>query len=245
MPLKILVIDDDRSALELMKDTLSSLGVDVWTSADSEEAYRRLHTDRFDGIFLDLLMPKMSGFDLTRAIRHSPWNRHCPIVIISGSDDRESMMRAFCSGGNFFLSKPVDRRRLQTLLNASHGSMLGNQRGFCRAALDVEITCYAGTSAAVKGKAVNISERGILISGVNNLVNGQQVRLRFALPGLNTEIQTTGVVSRMDDRGRVGISFTQIRSTDRQRIRMFVADAVKEKLASTSSANELRQTILH
>lgn len=244
MPLKILVIDDDKAALELMKEALASLGVDVWTCSDSEDAYRRINVDRFDGVFLDLLMPKMSGFDLTRAIRHSRWNQHCPIVIISGSDDQASMARAFSSGGNFFLRKPVDRRRLQTLLNASHGSMLGNQRGFSRAALDVEISCHTGSSVAAKGKAINISERGILVSGVNLNV-GQQVRLRFGLPSQTTEIQTSGLVTRIDDSAKTGISFTQIRSTDRQRIRIFVAEAVNQKLASSQAATESRQIALH
>jgi len=236
--LKVLVIDDDKSALELMRETLSSLGVDVWFCSDSEEAYQKITSDRFDGIFLDLLMPKMSGFDLTYAVRHSPWNRHCPIVIISGSDDRESMAKAFAAGGNFFLRKPVDRKRLQTLLNASHGSMLGNRRGFSRAALDVEIACHSG-SLSVKGRAANISERGILISSVGTLNSGQQVRLRFGLPAQDTEIQTTGVVTRIDDTGRVGVSFTQIRSTDRQRIRLFVADQVNRKLSGVHTRSEL------
>lgn len=239
--LKVLVIDDDKSALELIRETLSSLGVDVWFCSDSEEAYRRINMDRFDGIFLDLLMPKMSGFDLTYAVRHSPWNRHCPIVIISGSDDRESMTKAFAAGGNFFLRKPVDRKRLQTLLNASHGSMLGNRRGFSRAALDVEITCHSGSSVAVKGKAANISERGILIASVGALTTGQQVRLRFGLPSQDTEIQTTGVVTRIDETGRVGVSFTQIRSTDRQRIRLFVADHVNRKLSGVHTRAALQQ----
>jgi CheY-like chemotaxis protein len=241
MALKILVVDDDTSARELMKEMLSSLGIDVWTCGDSEEAYRRINTGRFDGIFLDLLMPKMSGFDLTHAIRHSQWNRHCPIVIISGSDDRESMARAFAAGGNFFLRKPVDRRRLETLLNASHGSMLGNRRGFSRAALDVEITCQSGSANAVKGKAANISERGILICNLGNLTTGQQVRLRFGLPAQNTDIQTTGVITRLDDAGRVGVSFTQIRSTDRQRIRLFVADSVNRKMSGLHSRAALQQ----
>jgi CheY-like chemotaxis protein len=241
MPLKILVVDDDPPARELMKESLSSLGIDVWTCGDSEEAYRRITTGLFDAIFLDLLMPRMSGFDLTHAIRHSRWNRHCPIVIISGSDDRESMARAFAAGGNFFLRKPVDRKRIQTLLNASQGSMLGNRRGFSRAALDVEITCHSGSSAAVKGKAANISERGILITNVGNLATGQQVRLRFGLPSQNTEIQTSGVVTRIDDVGRVGVSFTQIRSTDRQRIRLFVADTVNQKLTGVYTKPDLQQ----
>jgi CheY-like chemotaxis protein len=241
MSLRILVVDDDASARELMKETLSSLGMDVSACGDSEEAYRRINTGPFDGIFLDLLMPKMSGFDLTHAIRHSQWNRHCPIVIISGSDDRESMARAFAAGGNFFLRKPVDRRRLQTLLNASHGSMLGNRRGFSRVALDVEITCHSGAAVAVKGKAANISERGILICNVGNLTTGQQVRLRFGLPAQNTEIQTTGVVTRLADAGRVGVSFTQIRGTDRQRIRLFVADSVNRKLSGIQTNLPLQQ----
>lgn len=226
MALKVLVIDDDPSAVELMKETLSSLGVEVYACDDSVEALRRVHGERFDGIFLDLLMPKLNGFDLTEAIRHSPWNRHCPVVVISGSDDRSSMKSAFAAGGNFFLRKPVDRRLLQALLHASHGSMLGNRRGFSRVPLAVEVICQTGNSNVTKCTAANISERGLLISCRGEFSLGQQLQLRFGLPGQNTELRTKGVVTRLDDSARAGISFTQIRSTDRQRIRLYVADSM-------------------
>lgn len=245
MSLRILVIDDDHSARELMKETLSSLGVDVWACGDSEEALRRINVDRFDGIFLDLMMPKLSGFDIARAIRRSSWNKHSPIVVISGSDDKTSMKVAFASGGNFFLQKPVDRRRLQILLNASHGFMLGNQRGFNRAPLDVEITCHTGSTTAIKCSAANVSERGLLVNGRGQLTSGQQVRLRFGLPGQDTEIQTTGIVTRVDNSARAGICFTQIRSTDRQRIRIYVTDALNQVSPSALTQADSRQPAMN
>jgi len=60
--LKVLIVEDDAATLELMKEVLTSLKVEVRAISDSEQAAVIVNHERFDGIFVDLQMPKVDGF---------------------------------------------------------------------------------------------------------------------------------------------------------------------------------------
>src|ERR1700746_4043372 len=115
--LKLLVVEDDPASLELMAEVFTSLRADVRPVSDSEKAADLVNQEKFDGIFLDLEMPNMNGFELARRIRNSSWNKCVPIVIVTGLNDRRTMQEAFAIGATFFLQKPVDRQRLTGLFN--------------------------------------------------------------------------------------------------------------------------------
>ena len=67
--LKLLVVEDDLASLELMTEVFTSLKAEVRPVSDSEKAADMVNREKFDGIFLDLEMPKVNGFDLARRIR--------------------------------------------------------------------------------------------------------------------------------------------------------------------------------
>src|SRR6267154_6629091 len=110
--LKLLVVEDDIANLELMTEVFKTLEAEVRPISDSESAARVVAQEKFDGIFLDLEMPKLNGFELAQKIRESSWNKLTPIVIVTGRDEQETMKRAFTMGGTFYLQKPVDRHKL-------------------------------------------------------------------------------------------------------------------------------------
>src|SRR5215471_20838192 len=105
MSLKILVVEDDPLMLDLMAQVLASFEAQVRPMGDSEEAAVLVEHERFDGIFLDLQMPKLNGFQLAARIRQSPSNRSTPIVVVTGGDDNKIMAQAFAVGGTLFLQK--------------------------------------------------------------------------------------------------------------------------------------------
>ena len=98
VPVKVLIVEDDLPTLELMNEVLSSLKVDVRELHDSSEAAVLVNRERFDGIFVDLQMPKMDGFELARHIRASTWNKSAPIIIVTAQDDPKTMQKAFACG---------------------------------------------------------------------------------------------------------------------------------------------------
>src|ERR1039458_4955481 len=86
-PLKLLVVEDDPASLELMAEVFTSLKANVRAVSDSQHAAGLVNQERFDGIFLDLEMPNLHGFDLARLIRRSSWNKSAPIIIVTGRDE--------------------------------------------------------------------------------------------------------------------------------------------------------------
>src|SRR5580700_5088001 len=122
--LKLIVVEDDIASLELMAEVFTSLKAEVLPVSDSREAAGLVVKEKFDGIFLDLEMPNLNGFDLARLIRKSSWNKFTPIIIVTGRDERQTMQEAFAIGATFFLQKPVDRQKLSILFRAVRGGML-------------------------------------------------------------------------------------------------------------------------
>lgn len=224
MAIRILLVEDDPETLDLMATVLRSFDVGVLPVGDSEEALAIINREKFDGIFLDLVMPRLDGYRLAKAVRRSGWNSTTPIVIVTGSNDRKVMQEAFHAGGSFFLPKPVDRNRLALLLNTTRGAMLANRRGLQRAPMRVPVL----RDRAVEIWSCNISERGLLVEGDRGLYVGQPLSLTFALPRQAEVIAAEGVVARVDTSGRAGIAFRHLRPTDRQRIRIYVTDELEQ-----------------
>src|SRR3984957_3854354 len=92
--LKLLAVEDDLASLELMTEVFRSLKANVRPVSDGEEPARRVNQEKFDGIFLDLEMPKLSGLYLARCIRKSSWNKSTPIIVVTGRDEREPIQRS-------------------------------------------------------------------------------------------------------------------------------------------------------
>jgi CheY-like chemotaxis protein len=222
--LRVLVVEDHVPTLELMCEVIASLGNDVSGASDSREAVTLINKQKFDGIFLDLLMPVLDGFRLAQSIRESGWNKSTPIIIVTASEDRETIERAFAAGGSFFLRKPVDRQRLTVLLNSTRGAMIESRRRFMRIPVHMRMTCQRGDKT-IPGVCQNLSEKGLLFEGDGSLVSGEQVKLLFRLPGQDSNLATKGVVTRTIDR-LAGIAFKDLSATDRQRIRLFIGQGL-------------------
>ena len=233
MALKVLVVEDDAPTLELMDEVLTSLKVEVHAVRDSEQAAGLVNQERFDGIFVDLQMPKVDGFELARRIRASSWNKSTPIVVVTGHDDTKTMQKAFAAGSTFFLQKPIDRQRLTNLFKAARGRMFENRRQFVRVPLQTEVICQVGDQT-FRGTSSNISQGGILFEVGRSLSPGTAVRLSFRLPGRELRIEVTGVVARVDEKQRAGVRFTHIGTRELQLIRDLIGSDDAE---STEAGN--------
>jgi uncharacterized protein (TIGR02266 family) len=218
VPLKLLLVEDDLPTLELMLEVLSSLKAEVRALSNSQQAAALVDQERFDGIFVDLQMPGVDGFELARRVRDSSWNKSAPIVVVTGHHDSSTMQKAFAAGATFFLQKPVDRQRLTNLFNAVRGGMFDNRRQFIRVPLQTEVTCQVGNQT-FRGTSSNISQGGILFEVGRSLSPGTPVRLSFRLPGRELRFEVTGIVARLDEKKRAGVRFTHIGTRELQLIR--------------------------
>ncbi|HEY1261892.1 MAG TPA: response regulator [Terriglobales bacterium] len=223
--LKLLVVEDDVASLELMTEVFSSLKAQVHPIADSQKAAVLINQEKFDGIFLDLEMPKVTGFELAEKIRDSSWNKTTPIVIVTGRDQRETMKQAFANGATFYLQKPIDRQKLSNLFRTVRGTFTENRRRAVRVPLQTELTCAAG-ARTLRGRTWNLSQGGMQIE-VSDLHPGEMVRLSFRLPSSAVPMDIFGkVVWTKND--RQGIQFAKVTAQTQEEIRRFIVQVEKQ-----------------
>jgi len=223
--LKLLIVEDDLTNLELMAEVFTSLKAEVRPVSDSADAVGIVNQERFDGIFLDLEMPNLNGFDLARLVRKSSRNKSTPIIIVTGRDERQTMQEAFAIGATFFLQKPVDRQKLSILFRTVSGGMLENRRKYTRVPLQTEVICIVG-SRTVRGMTWNLSQGGMQLEA-NDLQSGDGVRLSLRLPVSGVSIDATGTVAWAKEK-RQGIQFATLSTSAQQSIRDYIAEVEKE-----------------
>jgi len=104
---KILLVDDNKSNIELMKVILSEEGFNVVTSSDSQDALRKLKRDNFDLVITDFLMPPgIDGIELTQEIKKK-WPG-TEVIILTAYGDIDSAVRAIKSGAYDFIQRPIN-----------------------------------------------------------------------------------------------------------------------------------------
>jgi CheY-like chemotaxis protein len=222
--LKLLIVEDNLASLELMTEVFTSLKAEVCPIRDSEKAVEVVNREKFDGIFLDLEMPNLSGFDLARVIRKSSWNKSTPIIIVTGREERQTMQDAFAIGATFFLQKPVDRQKLSVLFRTVSGGMIENRRKYTRVPIQADVACTVG-SRTLRGASWNLSQGGMQVE-VGGLKPKDFVRLSFRLPVSRIVVDVAGIVV-WGNAARQGIQFTSVSAQSQHSIRQFMAEVEK------------------
>lgn len=112
---KILVIDDSTTNIVLLEAILAEKGYLIETALNAKEAFIRIEKQIPDLILLDLLMPKVSGFEFLEQLRKDEKTKNTPVVVISAiTADDENASRIKALGTVDFLRKPID---IQYLVN--------------------------------------------------------------------------------------------------------------------------------
>ena len=110
----ILVVDDEESIREITRGTLETFGYTVVTAADGTEALALFREREFDGVFTDVGMPGMSGWELARAIREL--NQQIPIAIITGWGEVVGSNEQRAAGVDWVVAKPFTAERIAELV---------------------------------------------------------------------------------------------------------------------------------
>lgn len=91
---KVVIIDDEKSFVEILSFALKAYNYDVIGYFDSEEALKNIQQDKPDLIILDLLMPKINGFDFIKHIRNICYkNNECKVIILTNLDETASGLK--------------------------------------------------------------------------------------------------------------------------------------------------------
>ncbi len=110
----ILVVDDHEQNLELLQAYLEDVGCEVRSARDGVEALERIEAEAPDLIILDVMMPRMSGYQLCAKLKAEPATRDIPVVMVTALSEVGDVERAVESGADDFLTKPVYKVELLT-----------------------------------------------------------------------------------------------------------------------------------
>ena len=216
---KLMVVEDDPGNLELMTELLQQLEAEVRPIADSQEAAACIKQQKFDGIFLDIGMPILSGFDLAKLVRESSFNKTTPIVIVTGRQEQDVMHSSFSVGATYFLHKPVDKVKLFSLLEKVKEPFPENRRRHTRVPLNTEVSCTRGDQT-MRGVTWNISQGGIQLE-IKGLKQGDTITMSFVLPHPKKLIKAEGVVA-WEREERQGLYFTSMGLTEQALVRDYI-----------------------
>jgi DNA-binding response OmpR family regulator len=106
MAYKILVVDDEKDIVETLKSRLIKEGYEVAAAFDGEEALLKVKEDNPDIILLDLMLPKLNGFEVLKEVRGKYKDKWRPIIIISARTELESVKKSYNLEADHYLTKP-------------------------------------------------------------------------------------------------------------------------------------------
>ena len=121
VPEKVLVVDDEPDVIDLVTANLSLDGYDVYSARDGAEAMSVAREVQPDCILLDVMMPKVDGYEACRALRADPTTRGAAILMLTAKFRSADKLEGFSSGADDYILKPFDIRELQARVAMSVG----------------------------------------------------------------------------------------------------------------------------
>ena len=176
----ILIIDDERSIRNVLKDILNNEGYKTEEASDGEEGLKKFSATTFDAVLCDIKMPKIDGLEFLQ--KATIINPDVPIIVISGHGNIETAVDAVKKGAFDYISKPPDLNRLLiTIRNATDKIVLVKETKVLKRKLS-KVQEIIGESAAIKKindiiDKVAPTEARVLVTGDNG--SGKELVARW------------------------------------------------------------------
>lgn len=121
MAYKVLVVDDDKEIMEYLKNILLRHDYEVISAFDGEEGLRKVKEENPDVVLLDLIMPKLNGFEVLQEIKQKYKDKWRPVIIISAKTELDSVKQCYNMEADHYLTKPCKPesilRGIQTMIS--------------------------------------------------------------------------------------------------------------------------------
>lgn len=169
----ILIVDDNRANSDLLARFLRSEGHTTITADDGVEALRQLQTQAIDLVLLDVMMPKMDGYQVLEAMRRDPALARIPVIMVTAVDEMDSVVKCIELGAEDYLFKPVKGALLKARVNASLEKKFAHDRQRTQTEELTHLNQLAKTLAAT------FNSRRILQTTLEYAVRGGQAQGGF------------------------------------------------------------------
>lgn len=150
--MKILIIEDEKLLAEALKTLLEGKGFQVETVFDGETGAEYAELGVYDLLILDVMMPKMNGYEVARSVRAKRCST--PILMLTARSSLEDRIEGLNAGADYYLTKPFDTRELLACINALLRRQ-GNQ---------VDELCFGNTSLDLASSMLCCGDKKIRLS---------------------------------------------------------------------------------
>jgi len=109
---RLLIVDDDRDIVETLSKKLLAAGYAISAAFDGEEALVKVKDDNPDIILLDLMMPKLNGFEVLKQVRQNFQDKWRPVIVISAKTELDALKECYKLEADHYLTKPCSIERI-------------------------------------------------------------------------------------------------------------------------------------
>ena len=150
--MKILIIEDDKLLAEALQTLLEIKGFDVEVVYDGEDGTEYAETGIYDLLIMDVMMPKLNGYQMARQVRHRRVTT--PILMLTAKSETQDRIEGLNAGADYYLTKPFDNMELLACINA-----LLRRKGD-----QVDMLRYGNTTLDLTGYMLSTEKNSIRLS---------------------------------------------------------------------------------
>lgn len=150
--MKILIIEDEKLLAEALKTLLEMKGFEVETVYDGEDGAAYAETGVYDLLIMDVMMPKLNGYQVARQVRASRVTT--PILMLTAKGETQDRIEGLNAGADYYLTKPFDNQELLACINA----LLRRQGD------QVDLLCYGNTTLDLNGYVLSTEGHSVRLS---------------------------------------------------------------------------------
>ncbi len=113
---KILIMEDEPDALMMLSMALKSAGYVVFGAPDGEEGLKIFREEKPDMVILDVVMPKMDGWEVLQRIKAGLKSKRVPVIMLTGKSEDEDKVKGYDFGADFYVTKPYNIQKLLPII---------------------------------------------------------------------------------------------------------------------------------
>src|ERR1039458_6342101 len=227
MPIGLaLLVSADPVTIQQFSHALQELSISPDVCQEVPAAVGLLNRRKFDAVIVDLQLGGQSGLILDE-VRLSPSNRTAVTFAISGSDTEAT--GAFRKRSGFVFERPLSTQSIRRILKPAYGLILTERRRYFRYPVAIPVTILRQSMPEVRCYSVNISEGGMAVSTFVPLSPGEEVQVRFALPGHEVTFLAESRICWLKT-GHLGIRFVSLSQEHESELQDWLSQKLQETL---------------